>query len=93
MPNICVTFKMTNGSILECRYRFYYRHATFDSPAEGDASDPVYYIDDVEVSQFPKGLEAIAEEMYDNWDDSRFEVTYPEDEPEGEPEPEFIFDY
>lgn len=80
MPNVSVTFKMSNGSILECRYGYYYQHATWDSPEQTDVGDPTYYIDDVEVTQFPKGLEKIAEEMYDESDDSRFEVTYPEAE-------------
>lgn len=83
-----VTFNMKNGLELTCQYSYTVIHGfTTGRPEdcypdeETDPSDPVYFLDGTEIAvdKLPKGLEVIAQAMYDDGrNDSRF--SYKEDE-------------
>lgn len=76
-----VTFEMKNGQTLKCEYGFKYYPATYWEPSDTDVGDPTYFIDDeeIEYSKLPKGLDRIADDMYENSNSSKF--TYSESEP------------
>lgn len=79
--DVTVSFELSDGRELECRYSYsvtpgnYYGLPENCYPDESEVGEPTYYIDGVEtdVTKLPKGLEVIAEAMYDNGEsDSRF---------------------
>ena len=75
--DVKVTFELADGRVLRAEWREWEDPATFDSPAEGDATEPTFYLDGVEVTpaEMPKGLDTLAELMYDDRDaDRRFYV-------------------
>lgn len=86
---VTVTFELADGRELRCEYSYSVTYGNISGPPEycypdeSDVGEPTYYLDDNEVTveQLPKGLEVIAEAMYDNGEsDKRF--TYSESEVE-----------
>ena len=89
MPSVTVKFEMTDGRTLECRYGYVLIRGNYSGPPEKcypdefDVGEPTYYIDGelVDYDSLPKGLEVIADAMYENGeDDPRF--TYMVEEPD-----------
>lgn len=89
MPNVTVTFEMSNGQELKCEYGYRIIRGNYSGlpencyPDETDVGDPTYFLDGDEIDRdkLPKGLEVIADEMYESGEsDSRF--TYKESEPD-----------
>ena len=81
VKEVTVSFELSDGRELECRYHYAVTYGNYSGlpencyPDETDVEDPTYYLDgkEVEVSELPKGLDAIAEAMYDNGEsDKRF---------------------
>lgn len=60
-----VSFEMTNGSELACKYVVDVYPATYWEPQDVSVSDAVYEIDgeEVDFDKLPKGLAAVAERM------------------------------
>ena len=87
---VTVTFELSDGRELECRYGYAVTYGNYSGlpencyPDECDVSEPEYFLDGkaVELSELPKGLEAIAEAMYEA-DSSSRKFSYREDDPEG----------
>ena len=89
MPNVTVTFEMSDGRTLKCEYGYRVIPGNYSGlpencyPDEVDVGEPEYFIDDdpVEYSALPKGLDIIADAMYeDGENDPRF--TYKAEEPD-----------
>ena len=89
MPNVTVTFEMSNGQELKCEYGYRVIYGNISGPPEycypdeTDVGEPTYYLDgdEIDVADLPKGLDVIAEVMYESGEsDSRF--TYKESEPD-----------
>lgn len=85
MPNVTVKFEMTDGRTIECRYGYAVTRGNYSGlpencyPDEVDIGEPDYYIDGewVNYNSLPKGLDAIADAMYEEGEgDDRF--TYSE---------------
>lgn len=79
--DVTVSFELSDGRELECRYSYSVTYGNYSGlpencyPDESDVGEPTYYLDgkEIDVTKLPKGLEAIAEAMYDNGEsDSRF---------------------
>lgn len=92
MPNVTVTFEMSDGRELKCEYPYHVTPGNYSGlpencyPDEVDVGDPEYFIDDDPVSydELPKGLSAIADAMYENGEnDSRFKYTAAEPDYDG----------
>lgn len=88
MPNVTVKFEMSDGRTLKCEYGYKVTPGNYSGlpencyPDEVDVGELEYFIDDypVEYSALPKGLNVIADAMYeDGRDDPRF--SYKEEEP------------
>lgn len=73
MPNVTVTFEMSDGRTLKCEYGYKVTPGNYSGlpencyPDEVDVGEPEYFIDDdpVEYNALPKGLDAIADAMYE----------------------------
>lgn len=87
--NVTVTFELSDGRELECRYGVAVTPGNYTGlpencyPDEYDVSEPEYFLDgeEIDVANLPKGLDAIAEAMYDaSESDKRF--TFKQSEPE-----------
>jgi hypothetical protein len=81
--SVTVGFKMKDGRELVCSYSVkvtpgrYYGLPEYCYPDECDAGEPTYYINGEEVEKLPKGLDTIAEAMYEADDtDPRFSFAY-----------------
>ena len=92
MPNVTVTFEMSDGRELKCEYPYNVTPGNYSGlpencyPDEVDVGDPTYYIDDEEVDydKLPKGLSTLADAMYeDGENDSRFKYTAAEPDYDG----------
>lgn len=84
MPQVTVTFEMSDGRELKCEYPYHVTPGNYSGlpencyPDEVDVGDPEYFIDNdlVSYDELPKGLSAIADAMYGNGkNDSRFKYT------------------
>lgn len=62
-----VTWEMKNGLTLCCVYPFHYTPASYWEPADSDLGEPTYYIDgdEIEYANLPRGLDRIADLMYE----------------------------
>lgn len=78
---VTVTFTLTDGRELQCEYTYWYDPGVSSGPAdycyapESDSGEPTYKLDGVEVDvkNLPKGLDTIAEAMFnDGESDGRF---------------------
>ena len=92
MPNVTVTFEMSDGREFKCEYPYHVTPGNYSGlpencyPDEVDVGDPTYYIDDEEVDygKLPKGLSSLADAMYENGEnDSRFKYTAAEPDYDG----------
>jgi hypothetical protein len=63
------TFALTNGKTLTCEYACAEYAGSWDEPPSSEVSDPVYHLggDSVEYDELPKGLSAIADDLYENY--------------------------
>lgn len=89
MPNVTVTFEMSDGRVLECQYAYHVTPGNYSGlpencyPDEVDVGEPEYFIDGdpVDYANLPKGLSAVADAMYEDGEgDDRF--TYKAEEPD-----------
>lgn len=64
---VTTRFVMANFSVLVCNWRYSYVPASRFADADVAVSDPWYELDgeEINVEDLPKGLEDIAERMYD----------------------------
>src|SRR5690348_17177203 len=100
MPNqhVKVSFDLSDGRVLSCEYNVsitYGVHTLSNGdpgyPDEADVGEPEYELDGqpIEVSKLPKGLEHIANEMYEASEgDPRFHYESEFEEPDFD-EPEY----
>lgn len=81
MPNVTVKFEMSDGRTLECRYGYGVTRGNYSDlpencyPDEVDVGEAEYYIDgdEIEYEKLPKGLDVIADAMYEEGEgDPRF---------------------
>ena len=87
--NVTVTFELSDGRELKCEYPVSFTPGNISGPPEhcypdeSDAGEPTYYLDgdEIDVSALPKGLDAIADEMY-NADDSDKRFSFKQTEPD-----------
>lgn len=73
-----VSFEMKNGSTFSIEWTERRYDATFDDPAEVDAGEYIYLIDEdeMEEGELPKGLADLADTMYNNPDKFSCDETY-----------------
>ena len=83
---VTVKFELKDGRILQCTYPVWYDAGTYWDPPESDVGEPDYELDGdpVNVEDLPRGLDRIANEMYENSDDPKFKTVADEDD--GRPE-------
>ena len=81
MPQVTVTFEMSDGRTLKCEYGYSVTRGNYSGlpencyPDEVDVGEPEYSIDgdEIEYDKLPKGLDVIADAMYEEGEgDSRF---------------------
>lgn len=67
MSKAIVTFQLSNGKEFRCEYGFSYWGGNYWNPPEWDVGEPTYYIDNKEVDykNLPKGLDVLADKMYE----------------------------
>jgi hypothetical protein len=67
MPQVTTKFELADGRILRCEYGFMHDPGGWDAPPETDVGEPTYYLDgdEVTVEELPKGLDVIAQRMYE----------------------------
>lgn len=89
--NVTVEFEMTDGRTLSCEYGLSVTPGNYTGlpencyPDECDVGDPTYYIDgdEIEYKDLPKGLDKIADTMYeDGQSDRRFKYAESYNEPD-----------
>lgn len=102
MPTTNVTreFELSDGRTLSCAYSYHVTPGNYSGPYESsypdevDEGEPEYELDGnpVEVAALPKGLEVIAEAMYEaDQSDKRF--SYKEDQDDSSYEEASFYDY
>ncbi|MBS1982842.1 MAG: hypothetical protein JST16_01615 [Bdellovibrionales bacterium] len=84
MPNVTVTFEMSDGRKFRCEYEYDFTPGNYSGrpencfPSESEVHEAKYFIDNKQVTldALPKGLNVIAVAMYENGeDDARFSYT------------------
>lgn len=77
-----VKFEMRDSRVLECRFGFATTPATYWDPGDCEVGDPEYLIDGEEVSydDLPHGLDIIANEMYEDFENAKFKVEVSHDD-------------